>query len=111
MRRPAWFRVGPSDRRPTLPYVMVPHEPDLWVRAHVEKQSKYNGRWRLGCYYFVGILQHYRVYDADQCRPEPSAAELHHDEHRDPPAGNDPTAPIDLRDTRQVDPPRLTLVP
>ena len=64
------FSVGvePWDRRPTLPYVMVPHEPDLWVRAHVEKQCKYEGQWRLSCYYFVGLQQQYRVYDADQVR-------------------------------------------
>jgi hypothetical protein len=52
-----------------VPYVLVPHEPDVWLRARVEKQWRYQGRWRLSVYYYVGLLQHYRVYDADQCRP------------------------------------------
>jgi hypothetical protein len=39
------------------------------VNAHIEKQWKLEGRWRLSCYYFVDTVQHYRVFDADQVRP------------------------------------------
>jgi hypothetical protein len=49
--------------------VLVQHEPDVSVEARVEKQWRHGGRWRLSVYYYVGLLQHYRVYDADQCRP------------------------------------------
>jgi hypothetical protein len=46
------------------------------------------GRWRLAVYYYVGVgMQHYRVYDADQCRPV-SAAELQHDDQRDAAPGH-----------------------
>jgi hypothetical protein len=49
--------------------VEVQHEPGVWIRAWVEKQWRFQGRWRLSVYYYVGVgLQHYRVYDADQCR-------------------------------------------
>lgn len=42
-------------------YVEVLHEPGVWVRARVEKQWRYEGRWRLSVYYFVdGWLQHDR---------------------------------------------------
>jgi len=59
-----------------VPYVLVPHEPDVWVEARVERQWRFEGRWRLSVYYYVGPgLQRYRVYDADQCRPVGSAAE------------------------------------
>ena len=93
-----------------MPYVMVPHEPDLWVRAHIEKQCRYEGQWRLSCYYFVGRLQQYRVYDADQVRPVGSASsEFQGDEQRDAPAGHAPAQgehgpcePIDLRHARLV---------
>ena len=92
-----------------MPYVMVPHEPDLWVRAHVEKQCRYQGQWRLSCYYFVGLQQQYRVYDADQVRPVGPAPELQGEKQRDPPAGHepaqsqhDPREPIDLRDAHLV---------
>jgi hypothetical protein len=92
---------------------MVPHEPDLWVRAHVEKRWNYEGRWRLGCYYFVGILQQYRIYDADQCRTVGSATEVRDDQQRDalaghePPHGErDPSEPIKLREPRHVGSPR-----
>jgi hypothetical protein len=114
------FPVGvePSDRRPTLPYVMVPHEPDFWVRAHVEKQCTYNGQLRLSCYYFVGRLQQYRVYDADQVRPVGSAPEFPGDEQPGVPAGHepaqgehDPCEPIDLRDARRVPEQRLAAAP
>ena len=44
-----------------MSYVMVPHEADIWVRAHVERKWRYDGHWKLGCYYFVGKLQHHRV--------------------------------------------------
>jgi hypothetical protein len=60
-----------------VPYVLVQHEPDVWLEARVEKQWRHQGRWRLSVYYYVDVgLQHYRVYDADQCRPAGSAAEL-----------------------------------
>jgi hypothetical protein len=52
-----------------VPHVLVEHQPGHWVRARVEKQWRYEGRWRLSCFYFVGLLQHYAVFDADQCRP------------------------------------------
>lgn len=45
-------------------YVEVLHEPGVWVRARVEKQWRHGGRWRLSCYHYVELLQHYRVYDA-----------------------------------------------
>lgn len=92
-----------------MSYVMVPHEPDIWVRAHVEKKWQHEGRWRLGCYYFVGILQHYGIYAADQCRPVGSAIEVHDDQQRDAPAGHksphgeyDPIEPIKLREPQHV---------
>jgi hypothetical protein len=47
----------------------VEHEPGVWLDAHVEKQWKHEGRWRLSVYYFVGSQQFYRVVDADQVRP------------------------------------------
>jgi hypothetical protein len=56
-----------------VPYVSVEHQPGVWVDAHIEKQCKYEGRWRLSCYYFVDTVQHYRVFDADQVRPVISA--------------------------------------
>ena len=52
-----------------MPYVSVEHQPGVWVNAHIEKQWKLEGRWRLSCYYFVDTVQHYRVFDADQVRP------------------------------------------
>jgi hypothetical protein len=52
-----------------MAYVSVEHEPGVWVDAHIEKQWKREGRWHLGCYYFVDTLQFYRVFDADQVRP------------------------------------------
>jgi hypothetical protein len=52
-----------------VPYVSVEHQPDVWVDAHIEKQWKQEGRWRLSCYYFVDTVQHYRVFDADRVRP------------------------------------------
>jgi hypothetical protein len=73
-RRSICVRVEPCDQRPTLPYVMVQHQPDQWVEARIKQQWRYEGRWRLSVYYYVGIgMQHYRVYDADQCRPVGSA--------------------------------------
>ena len=48
---------------------MVQHRPGHWIEARVEKQWRYQGRWRLSVYYYIGLLQHYGVYDADQCRP------------------------------------------
>jgi hypothetical protein len=73
-----------------LPYVLVPHEPGVWLRARVEKQWRYQGRWRLSVYYYVGIgVQHYRVYDADHCRPVGSAAKLQDDHQRDAAAGQE----------------------
>jgi hypothetical protein len=60
-----------------VPYVLVQHRPGVWLEARVEKQWRHEGRWRLSAYYYVGLLQHYRVCDADQCRalgpavPEP----------------------------------------
>ena len=52
-----------------MPYVLVQHLPGQWVEARVEKQWRYEGRWRLSVYYYVAIgMQCYRVYDADQCR-------------------------------------------
>lgn len=93
-----------------MPYVSVEHEPGFWVDAHVEKQWKSEGRWRLSCYYFVGTVQFYRVFDADQARPLISA-EHHHDEQRDAAARDEPghgehdrSDPIDLRDAQQVGP-------
>jgi hypothetical protein len=56
-----------------VPYVSVEHQPGVWVDAHIEKQWKYEGRWRLSCYYFVDTVQHYRAFDADQVRPVISA--------------------------------------
>lgn len=64
-----------------MPYVLVQHEPDVWLEARVEKQWRHRGRWRLSAFYYVGLLQHHRVYDADQCRPVGSVAGL---EHEDP---------------------------
>jgi hypothetical protein len=52
-----------------VPYVSVEHQPGVWVNAHIEKQWKHEGRWRLSCYYFVDTVQHYRVFDAYQVRP------------------------------------------
>jgi hypothetical protein len=52
-----------------MAYVSVEHEPDFWVDAYIEKEWKREGRWRLGCYYFVDTVQFYRVFDADQVRP------------------------------------------
>jgi hypothetical protein len=55
------------------PSVLVQHRPEEWVQARIEKQWRYERRWRLSCYYYVGLLQRYRVYDADQCRsPTPT---------------------------------------
>lgn len=95
-----------------VPYVSVEHEPDMWVDAHVEKQWKQEGRWRLSVYYFVGLLQCYRVCDADQVRPV-NSVELHDDEQRDAPAGHEPpngehdsSEPVDFRDTLHVGLPR-----
>ena len=45
-----------------MPYVMVQHQPGQWVKARVEQRWRYQGRWRLAVYYYVG-LQHYRVYE------------------------------------------------
>jgi hypothetical protein len=52
-----------------VPYVSIEHQPGVWVAAHIEKQWKHQGCWRLSCYYFVDLLQYYRVFDADQVRP------------------------------------------
>jgi len=52
-----------------MAYVSVEHEPGVWVDAHIEKQWKREGHWRLGCYYFVDAVQFYRVFDADHVRP------------------------------------------
>jgi hypothetical protein len=72
-----------------VPRVLVPHERDVWREARVEKQWRHEGRWRLAAYYYVGVgMQHYRVYDADQCRPV-SAAELQHDDQRDAAPGHE----------------------
>jgi hypothetical protein len=93
-----------------VPYVSVEHEPGLWVDAHVEKQSRREGRWRLSVYYFVGTQQFYRVFDADQVRPVNSAA-CQDDEQRHASAGHEPSRdkherrePIDLRDALHVGP-------
>lgn len=59
-----------------MPYVSVEHEPGFWVDAHVEKQWKHAGRWRLAVYYFVDAVQYYRVFDADQIRSAISAERL-----------------------------------
>ncbi len=65
-----------------MAYVSVEHQPGVWVDAHIEKQWKRDGRWRLACYYFVDSVQFYRVFDAGQVRPASSAegqeAELRH---------------------------------
>jgi hypothetical protein len=93
-----------------VPYVSIEHEPDVWVDAHVEKHWKREGRWQLGCYYFVGTFQFYRVFDADQVRPLISA-EHQDDEQGVAAAGNEPAhgkhdrrEPIDLRDPQHVGP-------
>lgn len=89
--------------------MQVQHEPGVWVRAHVENECRQQGRWRLSCYYFVGNLQCYRVYDADQVWREGSASELQDDERSDPPTGQvppqggyDSRQPILLRDALHV---------
>ena len=52
-------------------------------RARVAQQWRYQGRWRLAVYYYVGIgMQRYRVFDADQCRPVGSSAEFRDDDRR-----------------------------
>lgn len=56
-----------------MSYVSVEHQPGLWVDAHIEKQWKHEGRWRLSCYYFVDTMQFCRMFDADQVRPVSSA--------------------------------------
>jgi len=67
----------------------VQHQPGKWVEARVAKQWRHQGRWRLAVYYYVGVgMQHYRVYDADQCRPV-SAAELQDDDQRDAATGQE----------------------
>jgi len=78
-------RLGRAGR---VPYVSVEHEPGVWLDAHVERQWKHEGRWRLSVYYFVGSQQFYRVVDAEQVRPVTS------DERRDDPE-RDETAPIE----------------
>jgi hypothetical protein len=50
-------------------YVSVEHQPGVWVDAHIEKQRKHGGRWRLSCYHFVENVRFYRVFDADQVGP------------------------------------------
>ena len=73
-----------------MPYVLVPHEPGVWLPARVDKQWRYQGRWRLSVYYYAGIgLHHYQVYDADQCRPVGTVAELEDDDQRDAAAGHE----------------------
>jgi hypothetical protein len=52
-----------------VPDVLVQHQPGQWLEARIEKQWRHQGRWRLSAYNYVGMLQHYRVYDADPCRP------------------------------------------
>jgi hypothetical protein len=49
--------------------VLVEHEPGRWVEATIDKQWKFEGRWRLACHYYIDLLQYSRVYDADDCRP------------------------------------------
>jgi hypothetical protein len=44
------------------------------VVARVEKQWRHQGQWRLSVHYYVGLMQHYQVYGADQCRPVGPAA-------------------------------------
>jgi hypothetical protein len=91
-----------------MPYVSVEHEPDMWVDAHVEKQWKRGGKWRLSVYYFVGDRQYYRTFEADQVRPAMSA-EDQGDAQGEAAAGQDrpeaehhPRTPIDLRDPQHL---------
>jgi hypothetical protein len=86
-----------------VPYVSVEHDPGVWLDAHVEKQWKREGQWRLSVYYFVGSQQFYRVYDANQVRPATSD-EPRDEQERDETSGLEPpqsqqpsTEPIDLR--------------
>jgi len=67
---PFGFGSSRPARDPTMPYRARPHEPDVWLRAGVEKQWRYQGRWRRSVHYDGSIaMQHQRVYYADQCRP------------------------------------------
>ena len=92
-----------------MPYVSVEHEPDVWVDAHVEKQWKRGGKWRLTVYYFVGDRQYYRTFDADQVRPAMSA-EVQSNAHGDAAAEltrpdgehDQQPSPIDLRDPQHL---------
>jgi hypothetical protein len=53
-------------------YVLVQHRPGEWVRARVDRQWRYAGRWRLSVFYYLGMEQFYRVHDAADCRPSKS---------------------------------------
>jgi hypothetical protein len=93
-----------------VPYVSVEHEPGLWVDAHVERQWKEEGQWRLSVRYIVDTLAYCRVLDADQVR-QVIAAELQGHERRRATAGHEPPhgrhdrrVSIDLRQARPVDP-------
>jgi hypothetical protein len=81
---------GRAVRREADPvsYVLVQHEPGVWLEARVEKQWRHQGRWRLSVYYYVEWLQHYRVYDAEQCRPARSADDVQDDDQRDAATGH-----------------------
>jgi hypothetical protein len=100
-----------------VPYVSVEHEPGVWLEAHVEDQWKRNGRWQLSVYYFVGRLEHHRVYNAEQIRPLSSVQRQDHE--RGSGVGYEAThgeherrVPIDFRRYSLHAPaPRLTLVP
>jgi hypothetical protein len=53
-----------------MPRIKVQHQPGVWVEARVEKQWKFEGRWRLSCFYYLGTgQQYYRIYNASDCRP------------------------------------------
>ena len=62
-------RVEPQNERPPVTtYVEVQHQPDMWVRARVDRQWRYQGVWRVAVYYYVDALQYFRVIPADDCR-------------------------------------------
>ena len=46
-----------------------PHHPGVWVSARVDRQWRYQGFWKVAVYYYVDMLQYFRVLPADDCRP------------------------------------------